>query len=260
MIDTHSHIYEPVFDADREEVVVRARQAGVECILLPNINAQSIGQMLDMCRRNPGYCFPMLGLHPEDIGEDYVQVLADMKALLDAPGHPYIAIGEVGLDYYWDKSKVKEQDEVFRTQIEWAIEYRLPLMIHCRSAHRRLVETMSEYRDEALSGVFHCFGGTAEEALELLQFPDFMLGIGGVVTYKNSPLPKTLQSVPLERIVLETDAPYLTPVPYRGKRNESAYVVEVLRKVAYIYNVSEQEAESVTNSNAKRIFQLINPH
>ncbi len=260
MIDTHSHIYEPVFDADREEVVVRARQAGVECILLPNINAQSIGQMLDMCRRNPGYCFPMLGLHPEDIGEDYVQVLADMKALLDAPGHPYIAIGEVGLDYYWDKSKVKEQDEVFRTQIEWAIEYHLPLMIHCRSAHRRLVETMSEYRDEALSGVFHCFGGTAEEALELLQFPGFMLGIGGVVTYKNSPLPKTLQSVPLERIVLETDAPYLTPVPYRGKRNESAYVVEVLRKVAYIYNVSEQEAESVTNSNAKRIFQLINPH
>lgn len=260
MIDTHSHIYEPVFDADREEVVVRARQAGVECILLPNINAQSIGQMLDMCRRNPGYCFPMLGLHPEDIGEDYVQVLADMKALLDAPGHPYVAIGEVGLDYYWDKSKVKEQDEVFRTQIEWAIEYRLPLMIHCRSAHRRLVETMSEYRDEALSGVFHCFGGTAEEALELLQFPGFMLGIGGVVTYKNSPLPKTLQSVPLERIVLETDAPYLTPVPYRGKRNESAYVVEVLRKVAYIYNVSEQEAESVTNSNAKRIFQLINPH
>ena len=260
MIDTHSHIYEPVFDADREEVIVRARQAGVECILLPNINAQSIGQMLDMCRRNPVYCFPMLGLHPEDIGEDYVQVLADMKALLDAPGHPYIAIGEVGLDYYWDKSKVKEQDEVFRTQIEWAIEYRLPLMIHCRSAHRRLVETMSEYRDEALSGVFHCFGGTAEEALELLQFPGFMLGIGGVVTYKNSPLPKTLQSVPLERIVLETDAPYLTPVPYRGKRNESAYVVEVLRKVAYIYNVSEQEAESVTNSNAKRIFQLINPH
>lgn len=260
MIDTHSHIYEPVFDADREEVVVRARQAGVECILLPNINTQSIGQMLDMCRRNPGYCFPMLGLHPEDIGEDYVQVLADMKALLDAPSHPYIAIGEVGLDYYWDKSKVKEQDEVFRTQIEWAIEYRLPLMIHCRSAHRRLVETMSEYRDEALSGVFHCFGGTAEEALELLQFPGFMLGIGGVVTYKNSPLPKTLQSVPLERIVLETDAPYLTPVPYRGKRNESAYVVEVLRKVAYIYNVSEQEAESVTNSNAKRIFQLINPH
>ena len=260
MIDTHSHIYKPVFDADREEVVMRARQAGVECILLPNINAQSIGQMLDMCRRNPGYCFPMLGLHPEDIGEDYVQMLADMKALLDAPGHPYVAIGEVGLDYYWDKSKVKEQDEVFRTQIEWAIEYRLPLMIHCRSAHRRLVETMSEYRDEALSGVFHCFGGTAEEALELLQFPGFMLGIGGVVTYKNSPLPKTLQSVPLERIVLETDAPYLTPVPYRGKRNESAYVVEVLRKVAYIYNVSEQEAESVTNSNAKRIFQLINPH
>lgn len=260
MIDTHSHIYEPVFAADREEVIMRAKQAGVEYILLPNINAESIGQMLDMCRRFPGYCFPMLGLHPEDIEENYKQVLSEMKALLDAPDHPYIAIGEVGLDYYWDKSKVKKQEEVFRTQIEWAIEYHLPLMIHSRSAHRQLVAAMAEYRDEALSGVFHCFGGTAEEAQELLQFPGFALGIGGVVTYKNSSLPETLASVPLERIVLETDAPYLAPVPYRGKRNESSYIVEVLRKIAYIYNVSEQEAENVTNDNAKRIFRRINLH
>lgn len=259
MIDTHSHIYEPVFNADREEVVMRAKQAGVEYILLPNINAQSIGQMLDMCRRYPGYCFPMIGLHPEDIEEDYRQVLADMKALLEVPDHPYIAIGEVGLDYYWDKSKVKEQEETFRTQIEWAIEYHLPLMIHSRSAHRQLVAAISEYKDEALSGVFHCFGGTAEEAQELLQFPGFMLGIGGVVTYKNSGLPETLASVPLERIVLETDSPYLAPVPYRGKRNESAYVAEVLRKVAHIYNVSEQQAENITNNNARRIFRCLNP-
>lgn len=258
MIDTHSHIYEPQFDADREEVVARAKQAGVESILMPNINAGSIAPMLDMCRRYPGYCFPMLGLHPEDIEEDYRQVLADMKRMLEAPGHPYIAIGEVGLDYYWDKSKVREQEETFRTQIEWAIAYHLPLMIHSRSAHRQLVAAMNEYRDEALFGVFHCFGGTEEEAQELLQFPGFMLGIGGVVTYKNSRLAETLTSVPLERIVLETDSPYLAPVPYRGKRNESAYIVEVLRKIAYIYNVSEQEAESVTNSNAKRIFQFIN--
>ncbi|MBR4130473.1 MAG: TatD family hydrolase [Bacteroidaceae bacterium] len=258
MIDTHSHIYEPVFSADREEVIMRAKQAGVEYILLPNINAESIEQMLDMCRRNPGYCFPMMGLHPEDIEENYKQVLADMKTLLEVPNHPYIAIGEVGLDYYWDKTKVKEQEEVFRTQIEWAIEYHLPLMIHSRSAHRQLVTAISEYKDEDLSGVFHCFGGSKEEAQELLQFPNFMLGIGGVVTYKNSHLAETLTSVPLERIVLETDSPYLTPVPYRGKRNESAYVVEVLRKVAQIYNVSEQEAESITNSNAKRIFPCLN--
>ena len=258
MIDTHSHIYEPPFNADRKEVIQRARQAGVEYILLPNINADSIAPMLDMCQRYPGYCFPMLGLHPEDIEEDYKQVLADMKAMLEEPNHPYIAIGEVGLDYYWDKSKIKEQDEVFHTQIEWAIEYNLPLMIHSRSSHRQLVAAISEYKDEPLSGVFHCFGGTIEEAQELLQFPGFALGIGGVVTYKNSSLPEVLTTVPLERIVLETDSPYLTPVPYRGKRNESAYVVEVLRKVAHIYNVSEQEAEDITNSNAKRIFQRIN--
>ena len=259
MIDTHSHIYEPEFNADRNEVIIRAKQAGVEYILLPNINAGSIEQMLDLYYQYPNYCFPMLGLHPEDIEEDYRQVLADMEKLLEAPDHPYIAVGEVGLDYYWDKTKVKEQEETFRTQIEWAIKYNLPLSIHARNAHRQLVTALSEYRNEPLSGVFHCFGGTKEEAQELLQFPNFMLGIGGVVTYKNSKLPETLSVVPLERIVLETDAPYLTPVPYRGKRNESAYVAEVLRKVAYIYNVSEQEAEHVTNNNAKRIFQRINP-
>lgn len=260
MIDTHSHIYEPEFNTDRNEVIVRAKQAGVEYILLPNINAGSIEQMLDLYYQYPNYCFPMLGLHPEDIEEDYRQVLADMEKLLEDPGHPYIAVGEVGLDYYWDKTKVKEQEETFRIQIEWAIKYHLPLSIHARNAHRQLVTALSEYRNEPLSGVFHCFGGTKEEAQELLQFPNFMLGIGGVVTYKNSKLPETLSVVPLERIVLETDAPYLTPVPYRGKRNESAYVAEVLRKVAYIYNVSEQEADCITTNNAKHIFQRIKPH
>ena len=258
MIDTHSHIYEPVFRADREDVIMRAKQAGVELILLPNINAESIEQMLDLCYRYPDYCFPMMGLHPTDIEEDYKQVLIDMEALLKAPDHPYIAIGEVGLDYYWDKSKAKEQEEVFRVQIEWAIKYHLPLMIHSRSAHRQLVTAISEYKGEEISGVFHCFGGTTDEALELLQFPDFALGIGGVVTYKNSPLPETLASVPLERIVLETDSPYLAPVPYRGKRNESSYLAEVLQKVAQIYNVSEKQAESATNNNARRIFQRLN--
>lgn len=261
MIDTHSHIYEPVFNADRDEVIKRAKQAGVEYILLPNINAESIAQMLDLCNHYPSYCYPMLGLHPEDIDENYRQVLADMKAKLSEPDHPYIAIGEVGLDYYWDKSKAKEQEETFRTQIEWSIEYHLPLMIHSRSSHRQLIAAISEYQGESLSGVFHCFGGSKEEAQELLQFSNFMLGIGGVVTYKNSSLPETLATtVPLERIVLETDSPYLTPVPHRGKRNESAYVAEVLRKVAEIYNVSEKEAESITNNNAKRIFKRLNAH
>lgn len=260
MIDTHSHIYEAPFSADREDVVQRARQAGVEYILLPNINAESIAPMLDLCRRYPGYCFPMLGLHPEDVVPDtYKQVLQDMESLLDAPDHPYIAIGEVGLDFYWDTSNAKEQEEAFRIQIEWAVKHQLPLSIHSRSAHRQLVAALNEYRDETISGIFHCFGGTAEEAQELLAFPNFMLGIGGVLTYKKSTLPDVLTTVPLERIVLETDAPYLAPVPYRGKRNESAFVAEVLRKIAYIYNVSEKEAEDITNSNAKRIFQRIKP-
>lgn len=259
MIDTHSHIYEPEFDADREDVVQRAREAGVEYILLPNINAGSIAPMLELCRRHPGYCYPMLGLHPEDVvPATYQQVLADMEKLLEDPCHPYIAVGEVGLDYYWDQSNAREQEVAFRTQIEWAIRYHLPLMIHSRSAHRQLVAAMTEYKEEALTGVFHCFGGTKEEALELLQFPGFALGIGGVLTYKKCTLPEALTTVPLERIVLETDSPYLAPVPHRGKRNESAFVVEVLRKVAAIYNVSEEQAEFVTNSSAKRIFQRMN--
>lgn len=259
MIDTHSHIYEPEFDADREEVVQRARQAGVERILLPNINAGSIEPMLSLCRLYPGYCFPMLGLHPEDVEPStYKQVLADMERLLEEQNHPYIAIGEVGLDFYWDKSFALEQEEAFRIQIEWAIRYRLPLMIHSRSAQSQIVAALSEYKGEELTGVFHCFGGTVEEAQELLRFPGFVLGIGGVLTYKKSTLPEVLSAVPLERIVLETDAPYLAPVPYRGKRNESAFVVEVLRKVANIYNVNEQEAERVTNSNVKRIFPRMN--
>ena len=259
MIDTHSHIYEPEFDADREEVVQRARQAGVEHILLPNINAGSIEPMLSLCRRHPGYCFPMLGLHPEDVvPANYKQVLAEIEVMLKAPDHPFIAVGEVGLDFYWDQSYAREQEEAFRIQIEWAARYHLPLMIHSRSAHRQIVEALTEYKDEQLSGVFHCFGGTAEEAQELLLFPGFVLGIGGVLTYKKSTLPEVLTTVPLERIVLETDSPYLAPVPHRGKRNESAFVVEVLRKVAQIYNVSEQQAEAVTNSNVKRIFPRLN--
>lgn len=259
MIDTHSHIYEPEFNADREDVVQRARQAGVERILLPNINADSIAPMLELCHRHPGYCYPMLGLHPEDVKPNtYLLVLSDMETRLADPDHPFIAIGEVGLDYYWDTNNAREQEAAFRTQIEWAIRHSLPLVIHARSAHRQLVAAMTEYRGEALTGIFHCFGGTADEAQELLQFPGFMLGIGGVVTYKKSILPETLASVPLERIVLETDAPYLAPVPHRGKRNESAFIVEVLRKIAYIYNVSEQEAENVTNNNTKRIFPCLN--
>ena len=257
MIDTHSHIYEPEFDEDRELVIQRAKQAGVECILLPNINEASVGPMLSLCHSFPGYCYPMMGLHPEDVSDDYLQVLGKMEDRLKAPHHPYIAIGEIGLDFYWDTSRSRQQIDAFARQIEWAIRYKLPLMIHSRSAHAELVQTVRHYISERLKGVFHCFGGTIDEAQELLSFDGFVLGIGGISTFKKSPLPEVLKTVPLQRIVLETDSPYLAPVPYRGKRNESAYVTEVVRKLAEIYNVSPQEVENVTNANTKRVFSLI---
>lgn len=257
MIDTHSHIYGPEYDEDRELVARRAQQAGVERIFLPNINEATIAPMLSLCHSFPGYCYPMMGLHPEDVAEDYLQVLGRMEELLKDSSHPYIAIGEVGLDFYWDASLSKQQIDAFGRQIEWAVQYNLPLMIHSRNAHAELVQTIRSYASEGLSGVFHCFGGTLDEAQELLSFDNFVLGIGGVSTFKKSPLPQVLQSVPLQRIVLETDSPYLSPVPYRGKRNESSYVVEVMRKVAEIYNVTSEEVEKITNANVKRIFSRV---
>ena len=257
MIDTHSHIYGPEYDEDRESVVQRAQQAGVERILLPNINEASIEPMLSLCHSFPGYCYPMMGLHPEDVGDDYSQVLDRMEELLKVTSHPYVAVGEVGLDFYWDASRGSQQVDAFCRQIEWAVRYKLPLMIHSRSAHTELVQAIRPYASEGLMGVFHCFGGTLEEAQELLSFDGFVLGIGGISTFKKSPLPEVLKSIPLQRIVLETDSPYLAPVPYRGKRNEPAYVVEVMHKMADIYNVLPQEVEKVTNANVKRVFSRV---
>lgn len=254
MIDTHCHIYGPEYDQDRANVVLRAQQAGVEHILLPNINEATVAPMLNLCRSYPGYCFPMLGLHPEDVMDDYRQVLMRMENLLKDEGHPYVAVGEVGMDFYWDASRMEQQVDAFSRQIEWAVRYKLPLMIHSRSAHAQLLQTLRQYASENLTGVFHCFGGTTDEAQELLSFDGFVLGIGGVSTFRKSPLPEVLSHIPLQRIVLETDAPYLAPVPYRGKRNEPAYIVEVVSKLAGIYNVSPQEVENVTNANVGRIF------
>lgn len=256
MIDTHSHIYEPEFDEDREQVVQRAREAGVDCILLPNINAESIAPMLSMCEHNPRYCYPMMGLHPEDVRDGYPEILANMKKLLQSQDSPYIAVGEVGLDFYWDDTYREQQLDAFEHQVCWARDFRLPLVIHCRSAHHELVEVMERHRSENLTGIFHCFGGTREEAEQLLSFEGFVLGIGGVVTYKKSTLPEVLKTIPLERIVLETDSPYLAPVPYRGKRNESAYVAETLRRVAEIYERSPKEVAEVTSNTAKQLFGL----
>lgn len=255
-IDTHTHLFEPEFAEDRESVVQRAVEAGVKTLCLPCITVDSLRPMEEMCERSPGICYPMIGLHPTELGDDYQVVLDRMYK--DLIGNDrYIAVGEVGLDFYWDDTRKKEQLDAFRQQIEWAAETGLPLAIHSRSAFEDLYNVMEEYRSKGLTGVFHCFSGDADEAQKLLSFDGFYLGIGGVVTYKKSTLPSVLADVPLERVVLETDSPYLAPVPRRGKRNESSYIPFVAQKLAEIYACSVEEVAAVTTENARRLFPKI---
>lgn len=250
MIDTHSHIYGPEFDGDRTEVIQRALESGISKIFLPNINEESISPMMAVANDYPGVCFPMMGLHPEDVRDDWSMVLDRMEPLLDG----MIAVGETGLDFYWDSTFRKEQVESFERQICWARDKDLPLVVHMRKAEPELLDAMERHKADGLRGVFHCFGGSIESARRMLKYEGFALGIGGVVTFKNSHLAETLKGVPLERLVLETDAPYLTPVPYRGKRNEPFYVTYVASCLSNIYNVSLEEVNEVTNRSVARIF------
>ena len=267
-IDTHAHLDGTEFEADRDEVVARAREAGVSRIFVPAIDLPSVKTVMETCGRYPGYAFPMIGLHPEEVKADWKDVLTEMKVLLDASlkgegsidGTPLlrpIAVGEVGLDYYWSREFEREQLEVFEQQVCWSVETRLPLMIHCRKAQNELVHILKQYEHDLPGGVFHCFTGNEREAEELLQFDRFVLGIGGVLTFKKSHLPDVLPAVvPLSRIVLETDAPYMAPVPQRGKRNESAFVLHVLQKLADSYGVSQQQVATMTTATVSRVFHL----
>lgn len=263
-IDTHCHLDGEEFAADCAEVVARAREAGVAKVLVPGIDLKSCQTVLDLCHQYPDYCYPMLGLHPEEVRADWKDVLAQIREVFPAPlrggvrgGVPIIAIGEVGLDFYWSREFEQEQLEAFEEQVRWSVETRLPLMIHCRKAQNELVAILKRYASDLPGGVFHCFTGNEIEARELLQFDRFVLGIGGVLTFKKSNLPTTLPAVvPLDRIVLETDAPYMAPVPHRGQRNEPAFVLEVLRKLAACYGVSEEVVCEQTNANVARIFGL----
>lgn len=253
-IDTHTHLDGHEFDADRDEVMARAKEAGVSKVFIPAIDLPSVDTVLDVCRKYPGYAFPMIGLHPEEVKADWREVLAEMKKRL-VPGHPFIAIGEVGIDYYWSREYEKEQLEAFEKQVEWAVEYRLPLMIHCRKGQNEMVNLLNHYADELPGGVFHCFTGNAKEAEQLLRFEHFVLGIGGVLTFKKSHLPEVLpEVVPLDRIVLETDSPYMAPVPMRGERNESAFVKYVLARLAECYGTTGQQVADVTTANVRRVF------
>ena len=253
-VDTHCHLDGEEFRDDLEAVVTRAREAGVAAIGVPGINLDSIASIKALCSRYPGYCYPMIGLHPEDVKADWREVL---NALLPAV-QGAIAIGEVGLDYYWSREFEKEQLEAFEEQVRWAVEYQLPLMIHCRKAQNEMVAIIKKYQKELPGGVFHCFTGNEHEAEELLQFDKFVLGIGGVSTFKKSHLPEVLPAVvPLDRIVLETDAPYMAPVPKRGERNEPAFVAYVLKRLAEAYGVNEEEVAQKTNENVARVLGII---
>ena len=274
-IDTHCHLDGEEFAADRDEVVARAREAGVTKVFVPGIDLKSCQTVLDVCRQYPDFCYPMLGLHPEEVRTDWREVLDNIKRIIisltshlipeqssptrslspltsDTP----IAIGEIGLDFYWSREFEQEQLLAFEEQVRWSVETRLPLMIHCRKAQNEMVTILKKYASDLPGGVFHCFTGNEIEARELLQFDRFVLGIGGVLTFKKSNLPQTLAEVPLNRIVLETDTPYMAPVPHRGQRNEPAFVLEVLRKLAEVYGVSEEQVCQQTNANVARVFGL----
>jgi len=254
-IDTHSHIYLEEFDEDLPQVIQRAHEAGVAQILLPNVDSTTLQRMLRVCKDYSGYCYPMIGLHPTSVDENYEKELAIVEQELVGP-NSYIAVGEVGLDLYWDKTYLKEQKIVFDKQIQWALKYNLPLVIHSRDAFEQIYEVMQPYLSTSLKGIFHSFTGTVEEAGRLLEFEGFMLGINGVVTFKNATLSAVLKQVPIERIVLETDAPYLTPVPYRGKRNESSYLKYTLAKVAGTYGVSSELVAEQTTRNTLKVFAI----
>lgn len=256
LVDSHSHLFLEDFSDDLPQVMERARAAGVTHIFMPNIDSTTIEPMLRVCSDYKGYCFPMMGLHPTSVNADYKKELEIVAEHL-AMQNEYVAIGEIGIDLYWDKTFLKEQLIVFEQQIEWALKYNLPIVIHCREAFDYIYKVLERYKAAPLRGIFHSFTGSIEEATRILGFPGFYIGINGVVTFKKSTLPQVLQGIPVERIVLETDSPYLTPVPNRGKRNESANVKDTLLKVAEIYRKAPEEVGWITSENALKVFAIL---
>ena len=259
-IETHCHLDGEEFKDDIAEVIQRAKDAGCEKLFIPAINLEGLPRIIQLCKANPGFAYPMIGLHPEEVKADFDTQLSAMLGMLeeqksaDAGVPKFIAIGEVGLDYYWSREFYEEQMMVFEEQVKWAVEYQLPLMIHCRKAQAELVRILRKYEDGIVGGVFHCFTGNEQEAKELLSFERFVVGIGGVLTFKKSKLPETLaNAVPLSRIVLETDSPYMAPVPRRGERNESAFIPYIINRLAEVYGVQPEDICRQTIANTTTI-------
>lgn len=255
LIDTHTHLYLEQFDEDRSQVIQNAINTGVEKLLLPNIDLASIDGMNTLVKEYPNTCYAMMGLHPCSVDADYKSVLNEMKSMLDTQNH-YIAIGEIGMDLYWDKTFVNEQADALKIQIEWAKEMNLPIVIHVRDAFDEIFEVIDPLNDENLTGVFHCFTGNSEQANHILNYGNFKLGLGGVLTFKNSGLDKIISTIDLKHLILETDSPYLTPTPHRGKRNESQYVNLVAQKLAEIKDVELSTIKNITTQNAIEVFKL----
>lgn len=251
--DTHTHLYSEQFDEDRHEMMERALKAGISRFFIPAIDSTYTEAMLRLEKDYPENIFLMMGVHPTHIKENYLEELELAKQWLNK--RPFYAVGEIGIDLYWDQSFLKQQQIAFKTQIEWAKERNLPIVIHCRDAFDEIFEVLETVKDEQLFGIFHCFTGTFEQARKAISY-NMKLGIGGVVTFKNGKIDTFLKDIPLKHLVLETDAPYLSPVPYRGKRNESYYILQVLDKLASIYNLTPAEIAEITTQNSKDIFGI----
>ena len=251
LVDTHCHLYSEEFDDEIDAIIDRAKNIGVAKFYLPAIDSTSLQAMLALEARYPNTCFAMMGLHPCYVKENYkieLQIVADQLTK-----RPFVAVGEIGLDFYWDKTFAVQQYEAFELQMQWALDKKLPIVIHTRNAMQETINMVAPFAAKGLTGIFHCFSGSYESAKQITDF-NFMLGIGGVITYKNAGLSEALKDIPNEFLVLETDAPYLTPVPFRGKRNESSYLQYIIEKLADTKQISLEEMASITTANAERVF------
>lgn len=254
-IDTHSHLYSEQFKNDRTIAINEAIALGVDTILLPNISSKYTNNLLKLCNQFPENCFPMMGLHPCDVSEENFD--SEMQHVeIELATNKYIAVGEIGLDLYWDKTKIEVQKRAFIHQIKLAKKYQIPIAIHVREAFDEAIKIVESLNDNTLRGVFHCFTGSIVEAKRVIDLKDFYLGIGGVVTFKNSGLDQTIKEISLKNLILETDSPYLAPVPFRGKRNESKYLTKIAEKIAQIKNMTINEIAEITTANAKKLFHI----
>ncbi|MFO0357952.1 MAG: TatD family hydrolase [Sphingobacteriaceae bacterium] len=250
-VDTHIHLYAEEFDADRDQLIQKALKNNVSMFYLPNVDSESIGRMHDLEKAYPQNCFAMMGLHPCSVKENVKDELKLVEEWLKK--RKYAAIGEIGIDLYWDKTFANEQTEAFKTQIQWALDYNYGIIIHCRDAFDEVYDCLTSFQ-KLPKGIFHCFSGNVEQAKKIIELNNFKLGIGGVLTFKNSGLDKVLSEIDIAHLVLETDAPYLAPVPHRGKRNEPAFILEVAKRLAEIKEISMFEVEEVTQRNSQFIF------